>query len=81
MPFYAYILRSNSFQTYYYGSCKDVNERLKEHNAGKVRYTKGRRPWILHYFEQFESRSDAVRREKFFKTIEGYNYLKKNKII
>jgi len=81
MSYYAYILKSVSHQTYYYGSTGNVEKRLKGHNAGKVRYTKSRRPWIIHYFEKFETKSEAIKRENFFKTIEGYNYLKDNKII
>jgi putative endonuclease len=78
--YYAYILRSLSYGTYYYGSSQDIEVRLKEHNAGKVRYTKGRRPWELHYSEEFETRSEAVRRERFFKSIAGYRYLKEKGI-
>jgi putative endonuclease len=76
-----YILKSISHDTYYYGSTANINKRLEEHNAGKVRYTKGRRPWVLHYYEEFETRSDARKRERFYKTIEGYNYLKSKGII
>ncbi|HYW36434.1 MAG TPA: GIY-YIG nuclease family protein [Balneolaceae bacterium] len=79
--YYAYILQSVSHGTYYYGSSEDVEKRLKQHNAGKVRYTKGRRPWKLHYSEQFPTRSEAVRRERFFKSIDGYRYLKEAEII
>jgi putative endonuclease len=81
MVYYAYVLQSENYNTYYYGSTKDLQVRLKEHNAGKVRYTKGRRPWKLHYYEKYESRSEAMKREKFFKSIDGYNYLKESKII
>jgi putative endonuclease len=81
MSFYAYILKSESHQTYYYGSTEDLYIRLKEHNSGKVRYTKGRRPWILHYYEEYESRAGAVKREKFFKTVSGHIYLKGKRII
>ncbi|REE05724.1 GIY-YIG nuclease family protein [Marinoscillum furvescens] len=57
MMFYAYILRSEAHGTHYYGSTQDVESRLKYHNSGKVRYTKGRRPWILVYVEQNVSQS------------------------
>ncbi|MFI5222234.1 MAG: GIY-YIG nuclease family protein [Bacteroidia bacterium] len=80
MSFYAYILKSESHGTYYYGSCENLDKRIKEHNGGKVRYTKGRRPWVLHYSEAFSSRSEAVKREIFFKTIDGFNYLKREGI-
>ena len=58
-----------------------MENKIKEHNAGKVRYTKGRRPWVLHYHETFETRSEAAKREYFFKSIDGYNFLKSKGII
>ena len=79
--FYAYILKSKSHGTYYYGSTDDIEARLVTHNSGRQRYTKGRRPWVLHYFEEFETRSEARQRELFFKSIDGYRYLKEKGII
>ncbi len=81
MPFYTYILKSLSHGTFYYGSTNDVEKRLKEHNAGRQKYTKGRRPWVLHYVETFPTRKESMQRERFFKTIDGYNYLKNKGII
>ncbi len=79
--FYAYVLKSVSYKTHYYGSTEDLERRINEHNSGKMKYTKGRRPWVLHYYEVFETRSEALRREKFFKSIDGYLYLKANGLI
>ncbi|MFN1836168.1 GIY-YIG nuclease family protein [Balneola sp. MJW-20] len=79
--FYAYILKSMSHGTYYYGSTASLSDRVKEHNNGKVRYTKGRRPWRVHYVEKFSTRSEACKREQYFKTIEGYSFLKQKGII
>ncbi|MBS1553596.1 MAG: GIY-YIG nuclease family protein [Bacteroidetes bacterium] len=79
--FYAYVLRSESTKTHYYGSTEDLGKRLNEHNSGKVKYTKGRRPWALHYFEEYQTRAEATRRERFFKSISGYLYLKEKGII
>ena len=81
MLYYTYILKSESHGTYYYGSTQNLKKRLIEHNNGRVRYTKGRRPWKLHYFEEFATRSEASKREYFFKSIAGYNFLKEQKII
>ncbi len=81
MIYYAYILKSNYDGTYYYGSSSDVISRLKAHNKGKSRYTKGRRPWELHYKEEFKTRTEAVQRERFFKSIDGRNWLLENQII
>ena len=76
-----YILKSLKDGKYYYGHPADLNSRLKEHNNGKVRATKSRRPLIIHYFETFESKSEAVKRELFFKSIDGYIFLKQEEII
>jgi putative endonuclease len=81
MSFYTYILKSLSHGTYYYGHTNDLERRIEEHNKGQVKYTKGRRPWILHYSENYETKSLAARREVFFKSIDGYNYLRKEKVI
>lgn len=63
------------------GSTQDLKKRIDEHNNGRVKYTKGRRPWVLHYVEEYETRAEAQKREYFFKSIEGYKFLKENNII
>ena len=78
--YYTYILKSLRDKKYYYGSCKDFEKRLLEHNDGKVKATKFRRRFVLHYFEKFETRSEAYKRELFFKSIDGYKWLKEQKI-
>ncbi len=79
--YYAYILKSLKDNRYYYGSCEDLEKRLENHNKGLVKSTKGRRPFALHYSETFDSRSGAFKREQFFKTVEGYKFLKEKGII
>ena len=79
--FYAYILKSLKDKTYYYGSTKDLEARIRTHNSGKVRYSKGHKPYQLHYYEIYETRKEAGARERFFKSIDGYTWLRANKII
>jgi len=79
--YYAYILKSLKDGGYYYGSTNDLKERLRNHNSGKVRYTKGHKPYVLHYKESFNTRREAMAREKFFKSIDGYIWLKSKRII
>jgi len=77
---YAYILLSLKNGKYYYGSTQDLEERIKKHNGGKVKSTKPFRPWKIHYFEKFGTSSEAFKREMFFKSVEGYIWLKENNI-
>nr|WP_319776224.1 GIY-YIG nuclease family protein [uncultured Sphaerochaeta sp.] len=79
--YYAYILKSLKDNRYYYGHTENLTKRLQVHNSGKVRSTKGRRPWKVHYFEEYETKAEANRREMYFKSIDGYNWLKLKEII
>ena len=79
--FYTYILRSQKDNTFYYGSTENLEARIEIHNSGKVKYTKGHRPYVLHYHEIYDSRKEAMARERYFKSIDGYNWLRSNKII
>ena len=79
--FYTYILKSQKDNKFYYGYCSDLEKRLLRHKNGNVKSTKGRRPFIIHYFETFDTKSEAMRRELFFKSIDGYNFLKSKAII
>ncbi|MFZ2323210.1 MAG: GIY-YIG nuclease family protein [Ignavibacteriaceae bacterium] len=75
------MLKSIKDKSYYYGSSKDLEQRLREHNRGRSRYTKGHIPFEIHYFESFSTRKEAILRENFFKSIDGYNWLKSKGII
>ena len=59
MPFYTYILKSLKDDGYYYGHTSDIENRLKRHNSKKVKSTKSRIPFVLHYFETFQTKSEA----------------------
>jgi len=81
MPFFVYILRSESSGRSYVGHTADLQKRLAEHNIGKSKATKGKGPWRLIYQEEFETRSLAACRELYFKTIEGRIELKEKEIL
>lgn len=77
----AYVLKSLKTGRHYYGHSADLTERLKAHNNGKVRSTKGYRPWEIIHYEEYPTKSEAYQREMFFKTIDGYNFLRLKGII
>jgi len=76
-----YILRSEKHGRNYYGHTNDLSSRLKKHNTGKVRSTKAYRPWKVIHTEQYKTKSEAYKREMFFKSIEGYKFLKKEGLL
>ena len=50
--------------TLYTGWTNDLEKRLAAHNAGKgAKYTRSRRPVRLFYYEEFEEKCEAQRRE------------------
>ena len=76
--FYVYILESKKDKKHYIGQTNNIDNRIKEHNNGKVSSTRGRRPLGLIYFEQYKTRKEALRKEKYYKTQRGRQYLKDN---
>ena len=64
---YVYILISKRDFKRYIGLTNNLNRRLNLHNSGKVQATKNRKPFELIYYEEFEDRIDAVKREKFLR--------------
>ena len=75
MPFDVYVLRSEKDSIRYVGSGADAAERLRRHNKGDYKFTKGHMPWKLIYKEEYNSRSEAVKRERFLKSGQGRKYL------
>ncbi|MGB9609057.1 MAG: GIY-YIG nuclease family protein, partial [Minisyncoccia bacterium] len=65
--FYLYILKSLNFNRYYIGISSDLDKRIKKHNNKSVRSTKFYIPWKLVYFEEFDNKTLARKRELFLK--------------
>ena len=65
--FYVYVLRSEKNGDVYIGSCSDLRVRFNRHNDGKVKSTKGYRPWKLIYYEAYRNKKDATKRERQLK--------------
>jgi len=76
MAHYVYILQSLKDKKYYIGETSDVPARLLFHNTGKQRSTKNRIPFIIILTEQFETRKEALQREKQIKSWKGGNAFK-----
>ena len=63
MSHYAYILECAD-KTYYCGYTNDLEKRIETHNSGKgAKYTRGRLPVKLAYYEEFDTKEEAMSRE------------------
>jgi putative endonuclease len=81
MPYFVYILKSEVSKNSYVGHTANLEKRLLEHNNGKSMATRNKRPWKLIYHEEFQIRSEAISREKYFKSVTGRLGLKAQGII
>ena len=83
--YFVYVLRSETHNRFYVGMTDNVERRVHEHNNGKTKSTKFYAPWDLVFVENFETRMEARKREKFLKggsgkeLIKRYFYESKNK--
>jgi putative endonuclease len=77
--FTTYVLYSVSYDKIYIGYTSDMVERLKSHNTLATKgYTIKFRPWIIVYTEDFELKSDAMKREKELKSSRGRNFIREH---
>ena len=76
MKCFVYVLQSLKDNSFYIGLSDDPTRRLREHNAGYSKFTKGRGPYHLLLHEEFDSRVKARQREKYLKTGHGRQDLK-----
>ena len=75
---YVYIVECSD-ESLYTGYTTDVERRVREHNAGEgAKYTRGRTPVQLAYFECFDTRSAALSREH---EIKSYTRNKKQQLV
>jgi putative endonuclease len=73
--FYVYILQSQKNQRFYVGYSANPEQRLDQHNSGKVISTRNHRPWLKIYWEIFATEIEAINREKQIKKMKSRNYI------
>jgi len=71
MPFWVYILRSESTGRHYCASTSDVKRRLRQHNDPDYRLSKTTKrfqgPWALLWSEECITRGESMRLERQIK--------------
>ncbi|MBK6285763.1 MAG: GIY-YIG nuclease family protein [Draconibacterium sp.] len=61
--YFCYILFSSKLDKYYIGSTGNLEGRLQRHNTSNTGFTSTGKPWEIKYFETFETKSGAMKRE------------------
>jgi len=76
MKYFVYVLLSKKDKKFYTGFTANLDERINEHNSGKVNSTWNRTPFELVYYEVCLNQHDALHREKYLKTTYGKRYIR-----
>ncbi len=74
--YYTYIIECSD-GTLYTGYTTDIEKRIATHNEGKgAKYTRGRTPVVLKYYETFGTKEEATKRECSIKKLNKASKLK-----
>ena len=76
--FTVYVLYSPDHQKIYIGFTSNLEQRLLSHNKlAKKGYTVRFRPWVIIHTESFNTKEEAIKREKQLKSSRGRAWIKK----
>jgi putative endonuclease len=82
--FYVYVIQNELSNKIYIGYTSDIEKRLDQHNDqhfilfGKNAFTKiNKGNWVLVYKEAFETKVEALKREKALKSSRGRTFIHK----
>jgi putative endonuclease len=65
MMFYTYLVRCSD-NSLYCGQTSDLEKRIREHNTSQTKgskYVRSRKPVKLAYYEEYQTRKEAMKRE------------------
>jgi putative endonuclease len=78
MAFYTYILFSESKNKFYIGSTSEtLDERIRKHNSNHQGFTGKNADWVLNYFENYSTKTEALIREKQIKNWKSRKLIEK----
>ena len=79
MPFHVYVLHAARQDKIYIGFSSDLEARLKSHNELATKgWTIKFRPWNLIHAETFETKREAMKREKELKSSRGRDFIRQH---
>ena len=76
-PYCVDILRSGLDGSFYIGFSSNLATRIHEHNEGRTGYSSKKRPWTLVHVEWFDSKTDAIVRERLIKSKKSREWIER----
>ena len=76
MPHTVYVAKCDEGK-YYIGYTECLDKRLSQHNQGLSKWTSHYKNWKVIYKEEYATRTEALRREKFLKKQKGGDVFKR----
>jgi len=75
--YYTYVLHSPQYNKICIGYTNNLERRLCFHNKGIEGWTAKFTPWELVYHEEYETKQEAMKREKELKSYQGRRFIRK----
>ncbi len=75
LMYFVYIIYSKSLDKFYIGQTENLKDRIFRHTNSGSKSTKAADDWELKYTEEFETRSEAVKRETEIKNKKRRSYI------
>lgn len=77
MRYKVYVLHSPKYDKIYVGYTSDLESGLISHNEKATKgWTVRYRPWVLVYLETFDTKAEAMQREKQLKSSRGRAFIR-----
>jgi len=76
MKYYTYVLYSKKYDKIYIGYTNNLERRLHYHNKGIKGWTAKYIPLELIYHEEYNTKTDAMKREKELKSYQGRKFIR-----
>jgi putative endonuclease len=81
LPFFVYVIQSQTSRKKYIGQTCDLKKRIIQHNDPENKFSlftkRFKGPWVLIYSEEYQCRSETLTRERYLKSGSGRRFLTK----
>jgi putative endonuclease len=77
MPYFVYILESDSTGHWYYGFSEDADQRVSDHKTNRSKHTRFKGPWRLIFKREFADKTEALKFERYLKKSRNKEFIRR----